>query len=54
MIITFIHEIDKQITSTRELYNKTKYEIFKKRIQRLQTQKDKILMALKDPDYASP
>ncbi len=53
MIKTFIHEIDRQIVSTRDLYNETKYEIFKKRIQKLEAQKREILIALRGPDYTS-
>lgn len=43
MIKTFIHEIDKQIASNRDLYEKTKIEIFKQRIQKLEVQKSEIL-----------
>ena len=32
MIESLIHEIDKQIASNTELYNQTKFEIFKKKI----------------------
>ena len=53
MISSFIHEIDKQIASTTELYNKTKLEIFKKMIQKLEDQKSKILLILKSSDYVS-
>jgi len=43
MIKTVIHEIDKQIASNRDLYEKTKIEIFKQRIQQLEAQKSEFL-----------
>jgi len=43
MIKTFIHEIDKQITSNSELFNQTRLEIFKKRIQMLEAKKSEII-----------
>jgi hypothetical protein len=47
MIKTFVHEIDKQIASNRELYEKTKMDIFKQRILKLEAQKSDILKNLK-------
>ncbi len=48
MIKTFIHEIDKQIASNRELYEKTKIDIFKQRILKLEAQKSDLLKNLKE------
>ena len=48
MIKTFIHEIDKQIASNRELFEKTKIEIFNQRIQELEAQKSDLLKNLKE------
>ncbi len=48
MIETFVYEIDKQITSSRKLFEETKFEIFKSRIQKLEAQKSKILKSFND------
>lgn len=48
MIETFVYEIDKQIASSRELFEQTKFEIFKNRIQKLEAQKRKILFSLNE------
>ncbi len=45
---TFIQEIEKQITSNLRLYNQTKIEIFRKRLQQLKDLKSKILTVMQD------
>ena len=43
MIKTFIPEIEKQIASNQELYKQTNFEIFKERMQKLESLKGEIL-----------
>lgn len=53
MIKTFIHEIDKQISSNQELYEQTNFEIFKERLQKLESLKSEILILIQDREYTS-
>jgi len=53
MIKTFIHEIDKQISSNQELYDQTNFQIFKERIQKLESLKSEILTLMQDREYTS-
>ena len=53
MIQTFIHEIDKQISSNQELYDQTNFKIFKERLQKLESLKSEILTVLQDREYSS-
>ena len=53
MIKTFIHEIDKQISSNQELYDQTNFEIFKERLQKLESLKSEILTLMQDREYTS-
>ena len=48
MIKTFIHEIEKQISSNQDLFDRTNIEIFKKRLHKLVTLKSEILTAMQD------
>lgn len=50
MIKSFIHEIDKQIASTMELYKQTHFEIFIERLQKLRLLKKEILAEMKDSE----
>ena len=50
MIKSFIHEIDKQIASTMELYKQTHFEIFRERLQKLRSLKKEILTEMKDSE----
>ncbi|MFX1281898.1 MAG: hypothetical protein ACFFA3_21295 [Promethearchaeota archaeon] len=43
MIQTFIHELEKQISSNQELYEQTNLKIFKERSQKLETLMSEIL-----------
>jgi hypothetical protein len=53
MIKTFIYEIDKQIAFNRELYNQTKFEIFKQRIKNLEIKKKEIIKSLCNHNHHS-
>jgi len=53
MIKTFIHEIDKQISTNQELYVQTNFEIFKERLQKLESLKGEILTLMQDREYTS-
>lgn len=48
MIKTFIHEIEKQISSNQDLFDQTNIEIFKERLQKLVTLKSEILTGMQD------
>ncbi len=53
MIKAFIYEIDKQIAINRELYYQTKMEIFKQRIQNLESKKNEILNCVQSKSHIS-
>jgi len=53
MIESFIHEIDKQISSNRELYNQTKYKIFYEQLQKLESLKTEILKNIQNFQHTS-
>lgn len=48
MIKTFIYEIERQIVSTNQLYIITKFEPFRKRIQKFEAKKKEILITFED------
>jgi len=53
MITNFIREIDKQIISNQELYNQTNLEIFKERLEKLESLKSEILTGMQDRESIS-
>jgi hypothetical protein len=50
MIKSFIHEIDKQIASNKELYSQTEFKIFKERLDKLRALKNEILTKMQDSE----